>query len=467
MSAIPILSGIYTDNGPDVRISYPVNLVPVPTDNGISAGYLRPADGLVSDGIGPGVGRGGINWNGVCYRVMGSKFVSVASNGAVTIIGDVGDGGPVTFTYGFDRLAIASNLALYYYDGTTLTQVTDVDLGNVVDAVWVDGYFMTTDGEFLVVTELADPFAVNPLKYGSSESDPDPVLALLRLRNEVYALNRNTIEVFDNIGGTGFPFQRIDGAKISKGVIGTHACCVYLDSIAFVGSGHNEAPGVYLGINAGAQKISTVEIDRILASFTEDQLATVFVETRNDNGHQHLYIHLPDRTMVFDAAASQALQQQVWFVLVSTLAGVDVYKARHFVWAYDRWLICSPTSYDVGHLTQSVSSHYGQRVRWEFGTLIVYSEGRGAIFNELEIVCLSGRVALGVNPTISTSYSLDGVDWSMDKSVSVGTIGERTKRIVWFRQGSMSHFRMQRFRGTSDAHMSFARLEAQLEGLAY
>ena len=464
---IPILSGIYTDNGPDVRISYPVNLVPVPTSNGISAGYLRPADGLVSDGIGPGVGRGGINWNGVCYRVMGSKLVSVASTGAVTIIGDVGEGGPVTFTYGFDRLAIASNLALFYYDGTTLTQVTDVDLGSVVDAVWIDGYFMTTDGEFLVVTELADPFLVNPVKYGSSESDPDPVLALLRLRNEVYALNRNTIEVFDNIGGVGFPFQRIEGAKIEKGAIGTHACCVFLDSIAFVGSGHNEAPGVYLGVNASANKISTVEIDRLLAEYTEEELATIVVETRNDNAHQHLYIHLPDRAIVYDATASQALGQQVWFVLVSTLVGVDVYKARYFVWAYDQWLCCSPISYDVGHLTSTVSSHYGQRVRWEFGTSIVYSEGRGAVFNELELVAFPGRVALGQDPSIATSYSLDGVEWSMEKSIQVGSIGERTKRIVWFRQGSMSHYRMQRFRGTSDAHVSFARLEAQIEGLAY
>lgn len=467
MTQIPILSGIYTDAGPDVRVSYPVNLVPVPTDNGISAGYLRPADGLVSDGAGPGVGRGGINWNGVCYRVMGSKFVSVASNGAVTVIGDVGDGGPVRFTYGFDRLAIASNLALYYYDGATLTHVTDVDLGSVVDVVWVDGYFMTTDGSFLVVTELNDPFLVNPLKYGSAESDPDPVVALLRLRNEVYCLNRNSIEVFDNVGGTTFPFQRIEGAKITKGVIGTHACCVFLETIAFVGSAHNEAPGVYLGVNASANKISTVEIDRILAGFTETELASIVVETRNDNAHQHLYIHLPDRTLVYDAVASQALKQQVWFVLVSTLDGVDVYGARFFVWAYDQWLICSPTSFDVGHLTQSVSSHYRQRVRWEFGTTIVYGEGRGAIFNELELVALPGRVALGQNPTIATSYSLDGVEWSMDKTISVGSIGERTKRLVWFRQGSMGHLRMQRFRGTSDAHVSFARLEAQLEGLAY
>jgi hypothetical protein len=35
---------------------------------------------------------------------------------------------------------------------------------------------------------------VDSFKYGSSEVDPDPVKALLKVRNEVYALNRHTIE---------------------------------------------------------------------------------------------------------------------------------------------------------------------------------------------------------------------------------------------------------------------------------
>ena len=39
---IPILDGIYTDNNSDFRTAYPVNLIPVPKGQGISAGYLRP-----------------------------------------------------------------------------------------------------------------------------------------------------------------------------------------------------------------------------------------------------------------------------------------------------------------------------------------------------------------------------------------------------------------------------------------
>lgn len=467
---IPILNGIYTDNGPDLRTSYPVNLVPVPKQSGISAGFLRPADGIVANGSGPGVDRGGINWNGLCYRVMGTKLVSVAADGSVSVLGDVG--GPVntlvSMDYSFDRLAIASGGRLYYWQPSTgVQQVTDPDLGVVLDVVWVDGYFMTTDGISIIVTDLSDPLQVNPLKYGSSEVDPDPVVALLKLRNEIYALNRNTIEIFDNVGGEFFPFQRIDGAQIQKGVIGTFGCCVFVETVAFLGSGRNESPGIYLGANATASKVSTQEIDELLATYTELQLATVKLEARNDKAHQHLYIHLPDRTIVYDASASAALEEQVWFTLTTSVVGFAQYRARNMVWAYDKWLVGDPQSSSIGYLIDTSGAHWGQTVRWEFGTAIAYNEGNGAVFHELELVALTGRVALGKDPNVATSYSLDGMSWSQEKFVRAGTTGNMIKRLVWFQQGFMRNWRIQRFRGDSDSHVSFARLEAQIEGLAY
>jgi len=464
---IPILNGIYADSTPELRTSYPVNMVPVPKKSGISNGFLRPGDGIVANGNGPGIDRGGINWNGECYRVMGTKLVEIDSNGTVTTLGDVG--GPttelVTMDYSFDRLAIASGGRLYYWNGA-LTQVTDPDIGVVLDVVWVDGYFMTTDGEFLIVTELTNPLDVNPLKYGSSEVDPDPVVALLKLRNEIYALNRNTIEVFDNVGGDLFPFARIEGAQIQKGVIGTQGCCVFIEAIAFLGSGRNEAPGIYVGSSSTTQKLSTQEIDNVLLQYTEAQLATVKLEARNDKNHQHLYVHLPDRTVVYDASASEALGEQVWFTLTTTTIGFAQYRARNLVWAYDKWLVGDPQSSTIGYLVQDTGHHWGQQVRWEFGTFIVYNESNGAIFNELELVSLTGSVALGINPQISTSYSIDGKAWSQDRSISVGTTGSN-KRLAWFQQGHMRNWRIQRFRGDSDAHVSFIRLEAQIEPLAF
>ena len=44
---IPILNGIFTDEAADFRTSYPRNLIPVPKQEGISAGYLRPEAGAL------------------------------------------------------------------------------------------------------------------------------------------------------------------------------------------------------------------------------------------------------------------------------------------------------------------------------------------------------------------------------------------------------------------------------------
>ena len=117
MVQIPILNGIFTDQDSDFRVSYPRNLIPVPVNQGISNGYLRPADGIVEfSSNAPGIDRGGINWDGILYRVMGTKFVSISETGDITVIGDVGGNGQVTLDYSFDFLGISSNNKLFLYD---------------------------------------------------------------------------------------------------------------------------------------------------------------------------------------------------------------------------------------------------------------------------------------------------------------------------------------------------------------
>lgn len=462
---IPILNGVYASPVGDVRASYPVNLVPVIIEGGVSKGYLRPADGIVQLATGPGIDRGGINWNGICYRVMGSKLVSVSSAGVVTSIGDVENGGPVAMDYSFDRLAIISNGGLYYYDGAALTKVTDPDLGTIIDMFWVDGYFMLTDGEFIIVTELNDPASINPLKYGSAEADPDPIRAIKKIKNEPSALGRYTIETYNNVGGELFPFARIEGAQIQKGVVGTNACCVISDALAFVGGGRDESISVYVGYNGVAKRIATREIDLVLTEFTEAELATSCVaESRVADGQTLLYIHLPDRTLVYDFAASDAAGLPVWYVLTSALFGLSQYRARFFVRAYDKWIVGDTQAARIGTLTDTIGTHWGAKTGWNFGTIMVYNESRGAVFHSLELVSLNAGITIG-DPVLWTSYSTDGQAYSMEKPKAAGSFGDRHKRIAWLRCGLMSNWRIQRFRGTSDARISVVRLEALLEPL--
>jgi hypothetical protein len=462
---IPVLKGIYADESANIYESYPVNMVPMPMQSGISSGYLRVADGARSLGPGAGPPRGGIAWNGECYRVSGTKLVKVNADGTHTVLGDVGPGGRITMTYSFDRLAVAAGGHLFYYNGSAFSEVTDPALGTVLAVIWVDGYFMTTDGEFLVVTDLADPTTVNPLKYGSSEIDPDPIVTVLRLRTEVVAVNRYTLEFFTNSGGSGFPFDRVNGAQIQKGALGQSCACVFSDAVAFLGGGKNETPAIYLGLNGETTKLSTAGIDSLLNRYKESELSAAVLETHMHRSHPQLWIRLNDRTLVYDMDASKATGESVWFQLTSAKIGFKSYRIIDPVWCHDMWMVCDAQTGDFGIITEDSAHHFDETVRWEFSTVAVYNEGRGALWNSLELVCLPGRVAEDDSPVISTSYTLDGETWSEDRVITAGAIGDRAKRLAWFRQGRMNSWRVQRFRGDSKARLSVVRLEVALEPL--
>lgn len=472
MAQIPILNGSLTDENADFRTSYPRNLTPVPKAQGISAGYLRPSEGIVSWTTGQGADRGAIRWNDVCYRTSGSKLISLDTDGNVTVIGDVGGSSTqVSMDYSFDRLGVLSDGNFYYWDTSTLTQVTDVDLGTIIDFIWVDGYFMGIDGENIVITELTDPTSVDPLKYGASEVDPDPQIAILKLINEPHVINRYTIEAYDNIGQVSatalFPFQRIEGALITKGAIGTHACCLFRDTIAFVGGGRNDSIAVWMGRNGQTVKISTREIDQVLAGFTEAQLSTAVCETMVDEGFEQLHIRLSDRTLVYDASASETVGEPVWFELSGALTGSSRHLCGNRVWCYGKWIVGDPTASQIGYLSPTVGTQWGSEIGWEFSTGILYNQSMNAIIHELELVALTGRTDLSTSPTISMEFSDDGVTWSTPRSISVGAIGDRTKRLRWMGIGVIRNWKIVRFKGSSDSHLAFARLEARIEPLAY
>lgn len=468
MPQVSLLAGITADSGPDLRSSFPINLIPVPKDTGPSKGYLLVAPGLsqFSTTNADGTDRGAINWNGTCYRVMGEKLVSLNSAGGMTAIGGISGNTQASLDYSTTHLCTVSNKKAWLYDGTTLTQITDPDLGQVIDVVFVDGYFMFTDGTYLIVTELANPFSIDPLKYGSSEADPDPITGVLKYRGEVYALNRYTIEVFDNVGGSGFPFSRVPSGMIQKGCVGTHAKTLFADTFAWLGSARNEPCSVYMAAGGAAQKIATREVELRLKSYTEDELAAAVLEAKADEEHQHLILRLPRETLVYDLAGSLAAGQPVWFFLTSQAAGVGAWRARNHVWCYGKWIVGDSLDGRVGYVDDTVATQYGEVVGWQFDTMLLYNEARGAIVWGLELTGTTGRAPPDQDPTVFHSYTVDGVTWSTERPARMGTWGQTQQRVTWRRCGRMRNLRGERFRGASAARVAWMRLEAEFEALS-
>lgn len=465
---LSILSGVYTTNETMFRQSPPKNMSPVAMDSGIAAGFLRNADGLerFTPDDTPGLGRGGILWRGECYRVMGNMLCKIREDGTIQEIGFVGDNGAkVTLDYSFDQLIIVSARDLYYWDGSALTQLTDPDLGDSIDAVWLDGYTVSTDGEFIVHTELNDPFSVDPFKYGSSEIDPDPIIGLIEVRNELYALNRFTIEVFDNVGGDGFAFQRNEGATIPKGIVTTHAKAILGDSFAFVGSGKNETCGVYVASNGRAVKISTREIDQVLSTHTDAQLQGMVCESRTNEGNEEFLVHLPEITYVYDLTSSVLFKTPVWYSLHSDNLASGSYRAINFTLCYGKWLCDDKISPFVGQLTKASTKQYGELVGWEFNTQLLYNKSQGALVHKLELVGINGRVPAGIDPRIFCSFTDDGLMWSDERVVRGGERGIYNLRPAFMQCGMFKNYRSYRFRGADDAFYAIATLDAAMEPL--
>jgi hypothetical protein len=463
-----ILAGVYSRKGPDFDRSYPINLTPYVNETGISKGYLRSSPGVTANGTGEGPDRGGINWNGNLYRVSGTKVIKVGSSGASTVIGSVGGMGQASLTFSFDRLAIASNLKLFYVDAAdVLTQVTDIDLGNVVDVTWQDGYFITTDGTSIVLTDLNDPTSVNPLAYGSAEADPDPIRGLLSIRGELYACGGETIEVFYNTGdAVDFPFQRQRGAQIDKGIVGTYAKCLFLDTFAFCGSGRNERPRIYLAGQGSAVQISDVTIERALSSLSDDELSTVLLESRIGEGVEELLVHLPCTTFVYSQSTSKALQLPVWYRLGSGNLGKDQYRPRNFVLCYDQWNCGDASGPSLGLLDYTTAAQFGDIAGWRIDAQLVYSEGKGAVCHEIELIGQYGRaLSTDPEPKAFMSWTDDGLQFSQERTASLGNPGDTLKRPSWRRNGMFRNWRAFRFRGASRVPFSIARLEAKMEPL--
>lgn len=452
MGQLPIQSGVQVKDG-SLSIAHPLNLRHKILESGVSKGQLVAAPGAVIVGTGPGIDRGGISWREEHYRVMGSRLCKIAADGTVTDIGSVGgDVLACRFAYGFDRLGIASGDALFYYDGTTLTQVTDTDLGRVVDLDWMDGYFITTDGTYVVVTQLSNPAAVDPLKYGSAEKDPDEVTGVATLNEDLVVFGTNSVQFFKNAGGNGFPFANVPGAMLSVGCISAIAKCKVAGTIAFAGSGREDPLGLYVIANGRAVRISDEIVDDALAACADR--SSIMLEARRFGDEQQLVAHVGLVSYCLSFGASEEAGAGLWHRLESR---TGAYRPRNAVWVHGKHWVGDLSSATFGTLTEATAAHFGTEPGWSFDAGLLYNEGFGFILREVEIM---GQFPQSEG-AVFFAITRDGELWS--REVVRYMTGDRDNRALWrpnIRAGRLTGFRFRGF-----GRVAISRCDAMAEPL--
>lgn len=459
-SPIDLVKGDKVSNETDYRDNLPVNMTAIVRPMFGFAGYMIQAPGLTQYATGEGRDRGGL-WNERQenhYRVSGTSLVSVSRDGVVTTIGTIAGTDTVSLPYSFNTQGIVADGRFYRYSPTIgLVEVTDPDLGNPIDCVWINGYYFFTDGDFIYHTDITDEASVDPLKFATAEFMPDDSLGLGKTQdNKVIVFGRYSTEFFVDQANDNFAFSRVETRAIKIGIVGTHAKAEMSDGWYILGGRKEEAVSVHrIGVGS-AEKVATREVDKVIGAYTEDQLKTAILEARVEDGYSFLIVHLPNHVLQLNETMARSKGiAQAWSILKTGL-GDEAWRAVHGVFEprKGQWVYGDKNTANIGILDNEVATQYGDIAEWYLNTPFVYLDGQS--INELEIETIPGFTAES-DATVAISMSYNGVTYGKEWFKLYGLPNDLSERFIIRRLGYVSDWVGIRLRGATKSRMAFSR----------
>jgi len=476
--ALEIANGFYTSDSLPLSAQRCINWIPViPQAAALNNRALFDTPGLTLFSTVTGVNRGAQEMKEVPYFVNGNTLYSVNSAGVATSRGTIEGTGRVSMANNGQYLVIVvpggKGYAYNNADGT-LAEITDPGYRFSDSVVYKDGYFVfsETAGDVFFNSNLNNPFQYDGLDVGAANVDPDRIVALHVNHNELFVCGSETIELFQNIGGSGFPFQRIEGANIQKGVHAPSSLVEFDNTFLFIGGGLNERSAIWkVTGSSSAVKVSTSAIDNAIQEFTADEISNAFSWTYASGGNFFAGFtfestRIPCKTFVYDATTSALAGESTWHERQSGVTD-NSWRVNSIVSAYGKLLVGDSQGGNIGFLDKDNYTEYGDVMIQERTSQPFSVTGLPIFAGELQLTMESGvglTTGQGSDPQIRMDYSDDGGrNFSSEFWRSYGKIGEYTSVPTWRRQGRIPKNRILRFKTSEPVKSVIIKLEADIE----
>lgn len=463
---LPIPIGLGDEHGSetDYRDQLPINYTLVERQIKGSQGYLLSYPGLTAFGTGVGIDRGGIyNDRQLNHlRVSGESLISVSTTGVTAILGLISGTDHVILPYSFTTQGILASTRFWLFDGTTLTEFTDAGLGSPIDCVWINGVYFFTDGETLYHTTAISEFVIDLLTFATAEFSPDRTWGLLKnIQNQVVVFGRFSTEWFRDTGSSiagAFRFERISGKSTKVGIVGTN-CKVELDGQIFIlGGRKGESPSIHALVNGRSETMASREIDKILATYTEEELRQAVLESRVEEREKYLYVRLLRHTLLFDLTIAQKFgANRAWTIVKTDITGDTPWRGRNGVFdpRAAKWIYGDNVDGRLGRLDNTTNNQYGAQVENIFFTNIINIEESS--INLLELDTIPGFAAGIVNVSVSISYN--GVTYGTEYFINESEQFEYARRFIARRLGYVNKLFNFKFRVVSPYQTAFSNLK--------
>jgi hypothetical protein len=398
------------------------------------------------------------------YFVGGNTLYRIDADGTNTSLGTISGSGQVSMADNGTQLCIVvpASVGYIYTVAGGLVTISDADYtaNPSIQVAFADGYFLhVTDSKFFI-SALNDGTTYDALDFAAAEVLPDKITSVHVSRNQVYIGGVETIEPFSNVGGAGFPFQRVSGGVVPMGVKSKFSLIEFARTFAFFGGARNEIPSVYLFTGSTPEKIATTAIDFIVNDHTDSELEAIYCTAYAERGGIFLDVHFKDRTMTYDRATG------LWHERTSkdTFGQQVNWRVSAIVTAYGQTLVADNQSGRIGVMDEALNTEYDDSVKRVFGTIPFSGQDRDISFSEMEIVMENGTgTTADVDPQIMRSFSDDGgYTFGNETSRSIGKEGNYLARQIWYREGQAKRHRMYRFVHDSPTKFAVRGLRANI-----
>ncbi len=477
---LDIATGFYQSVSLPLSAQRCINWEPiVPEAAALSRNALRDVYGIdtrtITGATITGINRGAKVVSGIPYLINETKLYSFTAAGVATDHGTINGSGRVsTATNGRYLVIVVPGVTGYVFDNTdlSLTEITDIDWQVSDTVTFKDGYFIFTasDGLQFFVSNLNQPLVYSGLDFGTAEVRPDKIVAgFINPQNELLIFGEEIIELFQNVGGIGFPFQRVPGATIQKGLRAKFSLVEFDNTVVGLMGAVGELTAVWQ-IGGGARKISTSAIDNAIQEYTEDEIAKAFSFSYAYGGNYFVAITLestriPSRTFVYDATTSAATGGKVWHERQSGVVD-DKWRVAAILAAYGDLIVTDSIDGRVGTLNKNTHTEYGNPIFRQKASSPFESDYQAMFVSKLMLTMESGigvidSAADGHEPLIGMESSDDGGrTWSTRYLRSYGKIGQYQQIPTWRRQGRIPRNRVLRFTTTEPIKSHLLRLDA-------
>ena len=310
--------------------------------------------------LGSGPIRGAHVMDGTLYVVSGGTLYQVDTDDTTTPLGGVISGtGVVSMADNGTELVIANGTSGYIWSSTAgFRIISDTDFNAADTVTFIDSFFLfnkSGTGQFFSSDSL-DGTSYNSLAFATAESQSDDLLAVRNHKQILYLLGKESIELWSNVGAANFPFQRIPGATIVRGVAGSFAITDEDETLFILGDDRI----AYRLNGRSLQRISTHAIEIEWQNYSS--ISDVIVFSYTWNGHKFICYTFPTiaTSWEFDVATNLWHERKSYDRLGNDLGR---WRANVAISAYGRVYIGDAFSGKLGTLSNSTYTEFGDDTR--------------------------------------------------------------------------------------------------------